>query len=63
MLILSYWNMFLLLFKTFLCKLFVHTLGSRVPAYLIFFFNWGRFLKSLGTTDLFNVVLLVYLGQ
>ena len=44
--------MFLLLFKTFLCKLSVHTLGSRVLGYLIFFLNWGGFLKSLGTTDL-----------
>ena len=46
--------MFLLLFRTFLCKLSVHTLGSRVLAYLIFFLNWGRFLKSLGTTELNN---------
>ena len=35
-LILNCWNMFLLL-KIFLCKLSVHTLGSRILAYLIFF--------------------------
>ena len=50
MLILNGLNMFLLL-KIFLCKLSVYTLGSRIPAHLIFL-NWGRFLKSLETTVL-----------
>ena len=36
----------------FLIKQSAQTLGSRVLAILNFFLNWGRFLKSLGTTAL-----------